>query len=149
METAGLKHRLDLLPRELYDYIYCLTFVNTGDYAAIDTDYQPPSNLQVSRKTRIAATLHHYASTEFCFDDHRLCLKWLLSLSKEHLSMLRSVRCESTSGSWGLDMFNYEAKMHRAYVLNELRVRGVDVDASVLHFTILGRDGEEGECRTQ
>lgn len=143
-----LCERLDLLPRELFDYIYSLTFLPIENHIVVNADYRPPSNLQISRTTRKTAALQYFTITEFHFTDHNLCLKWLLSLPKEHLSMLRSVHCESVSESHGgLDLFNHEARMHRDRVVYQLKERGVELSRNVLKFAISGRG--EGECKAQ
>lgn len=145
---VDLQSRLDLLPRELYDYIFNLVFLPTNSRTTIDTDYKPPSNLQVNHTTRKTAATQYFTLSEFHFTDHNLCMKWLLSQSNDHLMLLQSVYCESVSESQGgLDLFNHEARMHRERVVYRLRERGVELRRDVLKFAISGRG--EGECKAQ
>ena len=137
-----LRQRLDELPAELYSAIYDLVFTVEAASLSVKPEYLPPTILQVSNATRRQMAQQYYGTSQFHFNDFPLCLRWLLSLEDEHLMMLREVRCRSLTCSWMLDLFDYEAKMQRAHVLLKLQKRGVELDQSVLHFTVTQKDGK-------
>lgn len=139
-----LKQRLEDLPRELYEYIYELTFTSDTKPRSIWEGYHPPSTLQVSHETRRSFARQFYHGRDdalfFCWD-HEKCLRWLLSLPREHVALLREVRCATQPTSWLLDCVNYTAKTQRSHILQQLYKRGVFLDAKVLYFQICPEEG--------
>jgi hypothetical protein len=96
-----LQERLAGLPQELFEYIYDLTFTSDERIQSIYEGYRPPSILQVDRSTRetFAETFYGREDAIFFCWDHEKCLKWLLSLPREHVAMLHHVRCATEPSS--------------------------------------------------
>lgn len=114
-----LARGLQTLPSELYNIIYDLTFTTTPNNQPhrIDKTYKPPTTLQIDRASRSQAAQSFYTNITFNLpvkaglnepDDailvngrlvdpvnDTLAHSWLLSLTPEHLRLLRKVRVVS------------------------------------------------------
>lgn len=132
---AGLEQHLTTLPAELYDYIFRLSFSANSAIRIITPAYRPPAILQVSQATRHNVAQEYYCQESiFLFNNHEVCLKWLLSLPADHIRMLGHVRCESASSSIYLDYFNSAARLQRLHIVRELHKRGIELDTGILYF---------------
>lgn len=91
IEYLQLAHRVQSLPRELYDEICNFTFTTNDEYIRVLGDYTPPSTLGVSKATRAKAAETYFSTPTFCVGSRSALLKWLLSLPTKHLVHLRKI----------------------------------------------------------
>ena len=142
-DSEHLKRYLNALPQELYDYILDLTITPELSIRYIDRNYRPPAILQIDRTSRFKAAQRYYGDgSKFFCSNYYDCILWLASLSNEHAALLQEVHCESLSFSWMLDLFDYEAKMQRMYILGELKDRGIQLDPDALHIRVRRKHGD-------
>lgn len=88
-----LARRVQNLPPELFLQIYEKVFTAQTVSRHIDKRYKLPRLLQVNRASRDRFASTYYSNTVFTFKEPKECLKWLMSLTHQHLSSLREIRC--------------------------------------------------------
>lgn len=103
-DITQLREQLEDLPRELYDWIYKLTFtVNSGFVKISKTGRDGPKDsprpspfpnlLHVSRASRSLYASKYYAQSIFVLRDSRVGNDWLRSVPDEHMEHMQDVRC--------------------------------------------------------
>lgn len=139
-----LDQRFNHLPQELRDYIVDLTFSPCTISGRVDIDASslPPSILRVDSTTRRAVAEEYYSNSTFHCNDTKACVKWLESLPKEHLYLLRSVYCEPLTTMRVKDLFNFEEDGARYYIQRYLKEAKYLFANDILKVKILPRERE-------
>lgn len=85
VETHQLLQLMQILPQELFDKIYDLTFMfNVREEVMINSEYKPPSVLAVNKVTRAQAARQFYTNVTFITGYRRPLARWLFSIPKGH-----------------------------------------------------------------
>ena len=84
-----LHERVQALPPEIFDRIKDLIFTFNSTKVTVDEHYKPPTQLRISKGTRLLFADAYYGSTVFEFKQPSIFYKWLDNLSKAHLNMIR------------------------------------------------------------
>lgn len=86
------------LPPELYIEILDYTLAIATDPVTLDNTYKPPVQLQIDRFSRKVNARRYYRNTIFTinrFQDFRMSAKFLASLPKKHVKMVKTIRCSA------------------------------------------------------
>lgn len=136
-DSNKLPMLMGTLPQELFDKIYAFTFTcDDREDIRIDEDYSPPATLQVDRATRRALARDYYSEKHFHATNTIILRKWLCSLPRKHLELLKDVELgiaapyASTPASDEVesDDLRFEAAQKRMNMLHvELDQRGIIV----------------------
>ena len=90
---ASLVEQVQSLPPELFNKVLDDTFQLEPSSVEIDESYQPPCLLQVDKKSRKAfATSFYGGGVTFEFNSRACLVKWLRSLPKAHIAILRKMK---------------------------------------------------------
>ena len=74
--------RVQDLPPELFVMVKEFSFLIERAKVTVDRSYQPPSILQVDRRSRRKLSTQYFSQTMFCVDNIELMCQWSMSLEK-------------------------------------------------------------------
>lgn len=87
-----LATRVQDLPVELYNDILDLMLTPDAKFVTIKDDYEPPTQLQISRATRERFAVRYYSPPiAFAYYSTLWLCRWLKSLPKEHCSNIARI----------------------------------------------------------
>lgn len=113
LTVEQLQAGVQALPQELFDQILALTFTINAGPVKIDTNYKPPSYLQVCSKSRKELLPHYYGRASWLALGHQLksepyktqtCVSqslisaWLNSLSEDNLLTIQRSCIQEITG---------------------------------------------------
>ena len=97
-----LRHRIQGLPKKVYDLILDFFFTAEPSERIIDKEYKQPSKLQVSHETREKFATTYYGSlySYFNLTDKRLLCKWMITVPKNHLDLIHHISFYGADDGW-------------------------------------------------
>jgi len=94
MDEKFLRQRIQLLPQELQDMFYDLTFTAHASVRKIDHSYEPPTRLRVSHASRILYATSYYGGSVFEIDTYDVLYRWLKSLNSTQQTLVKIIRLD-------------------------------------------------------